>query len=66
MYAAGIKYTVQIQRLASDTYSLVLGNSSVDAVTRTLNDGGLLVQVSHCLTTKTLNIRTLAIRTLQL
>ena len=41
----GIKYTVQIQRRASDTFSLVLGNSSVDAVIRTLNDGGLLVQV---------------------
>lgn len=43
---AGIKYTVSVHRRASDTFSLTLGRSSVDAVIRTLNDGGLLVQAS--------------------
>ena len=43
---AGIKYTVRVHRRASDTFSLSLGSSSVDAVIRTLNDGGLLVQAS--------------------
>jgi len=43
---AGIKYTARVHRGASDTFSLCLGSSSVDAVIRTLNDGGLLVQAS--------------------
>jgi hypothetical protein len=43
---AGVKYTVKVHRRASDTFSLSLGSSSVDAVIRTLNDGGLLVQAS--------------------
>ena len=43
---AGMKYTVRVHRRASDTFSLSLGSSSVDAVIRTLNDGGLLVQAS--------------------
>ena len=45
-WRAGIKYTVRVHRRASDTFSLSLGSSSVDAVIRTLNDGGLLVQAS--------------------
>ena len=47
---AGTKYTVSVHRRASDAFSLSLGSSCVDAVIRTLNDGGLLVQVSmlHC------------------
>ena len=47
---AGTKYAVSVHRRASDTFSLTLGRSSVDAVIRTLNDGGLLVQASllHC------------------
>lgn len=47
---AGTKYIVSVHRRASDTFSLTLGRSSVDAVIRTLNDGGLLVQASmlHC------------------
>lgn len=45
----GVKYTVRVHRRASDTFSLALGSSSVDAVIRTLNDGGLLVQASTCL-----------------
>ena len=46
---AGSKYTVQVHRRAPDAYSLDLGSSSVDAVTRILTDGSLLVQVSCCL-----------------
>ena len=45
----GTKYTVRVHRRASDTFSLSLGSSSVDAVIRTLNDGGLLVQASRLL-----------------
>lgn len=41
---AGTKYTVRVHRRAANTFSLTLGKSSVDAVIRTLNDGGLLVQ----------------------
>lgn len=42
----GTKYTVQVHRRAADAYSLTLGSSSVDAVTRILTDGSLLVQAS--------------------
>lgn len=43
---AGTKYTVRVHRRATDTFSLTLARGSVDAVIRTLNDGGLLVQAS--------------------
>lgn len=45
---AGTKYTVEVHRRAPDAYSLTMGSSCVDTVTRILTDGSLLVQASHC------------------
>ena len=43
---AGTKYTVEVTRQGPQAFRLLLGTTHVDVVARTLNDGGLLVQVS--------------------
>jgi acetyl-CoA carboxylase/biotin carboxylase 1 len=41
----GTKYTVRVVRTGQQTATLHLGNSTVDVVSRKLNDGGLLIQL---------------------
>ena len=43
---AGVKYDVGITRIAPQAFRVSLGNVSVVAVVRKLNDGGMQMQVS--------------------
>ena len=41
----GVKYRVTVSRSGPGSMRLTLGGVTVDAVVRSLNDGGLLIQV---------------------